>query len=581
MVRFLLFLVVLFALAFGFHQLKITSGEVALTVGDTAYAVDLTTAVIGLVALFLVTAGLLWFIRELFRSPRRLSRGWRQRNAERGRQAISQGLIAVAAGDLRSAERAMLEASRRSPDMPLARLLEAQTAQLRGDRAGARRVFQDMTADPQTRIAGLRGLFIEAEREGELEAAYRIAERAREESPSAPWAARGLLRHQTAAHDWDGALRTLSAAADGGILDKRTARRQRAVMLAAQAIDLEQGEPDRARQAALQAHELAPDLVPAATVAGRLLARQGDVRRATRLLEETWKVSQHPEVAEAYLHVRSGDSASDRLKRAEALFRLRPHSDDGRLAVARAAIEARDFERAREMLAPILTERPTQRALTIMAELEEADSGDRGRAREWLARAVRAPRDPAWTADGVILDAWAPASPVTGRLDTVEWKVPVAELEPPSLHIEAEDLRPAAVPVLVPMQDPEPLQVEEPAAAAAAPGPEVSGPAEGVDGAPVEEEGSALPIGTLPDHADAIDPALAGDAESKAAPEPASAAGQAANGSGHPPGAAKGNGSAPHAAEDPENAAVAPRLPDDPGVAEDEPATDKSRFRLF
>jgi HemY protein len=186
----------------------------------------------------------------------------------------------------------------------------------------------------------------------------------------------------------------LSAAADGGILDKRTARRQRAVMLAAQAIDLEQGEPDRARQAALQAHELAPDLVPAATVAGRLLARQGDVRRATRLLEETWKVSQHPEVAEAYLHVRSGDSASDRLKRAEALFRLRPHSDDGRLAVARAAIEARDFERAREMLAPILTERPTQRALTIMAELEEADSGDRGRAASgWRApvgrRAIR------------------------------------------------------------------------------------------------------------------------------------------------------------------------------------------------
>jgi uncharacterized membrane-anchored protein len=28
-----------------------------------------------------------------------------------------------------------------------------------------------MTADPQTRIAGLRGLFIEAEREGELDAA--------------------------------------------------------------------------------------------------------------------------------------------------------------------------------------------------------------------------------------------------------------------------------------------------------------------------------------------------------------------------------------------------------------------------
>ena len=46
--------------------------------------------------------------------------------------------------------------------------------------------------------------------------------------------------------------------------------------------------------------------------------------------------------------------------------------------------------------------------------------------REWLARAVRAPRDPAWTADGIVSDEWEPLSPVTGRLDAFEWKVPVA-----------------------------------------------------------------------------------------------------------------------------------------------------------
>jgi HemY protein len=133
-----------------------------------------------------------------------------------------------------------------------------------------------------------------------------------------------------------------------------------------------------------------------------------------------------------------------------------------------------------------------------MAELEEAETGDRGRAREWLARAVRAPRDPVWTADGVILDSWAPASPVTGRLDTVEWKVPVAELEPPSLHIDAEDLRPAALPVPVAEAEPETqpeaaVPAEEPSA-----GPEVSNPSLPEPDRRVEEEGSALPIGTLP-----------------------------------------------------------------------------------
>ena len=73
----------------------------------------------------------------------------------------------------------MLEASRRAPGQPLTRLLQAQTAQLKGDRVAAREIFKDMVEDPQTRIAGLRGLYIEAEREGEEEAAHQIAERAR------------------------------------------------------------------------------------------------------------------------------------------------------------------------------------------------------------------------------------------------------------------------------------------------------------------------------------------------------------------------------------------------------------------
>ena len=176
MLKFLILVGVLFAIALGFHWLKDASGEVVLTLGETAYALDLTIAVIGLLLGFLVAAGLLWFIQELLTSPRRIALGWRKRNQERGRAAISQGLIAVAAGDLRAAERAMQDASRRTPDLPLARLLQAQTAQLRGDRAAARQVFQEMTEAPETRIAGLRGLYVDAEREGEQEAAYLLAE---------------------------------------------------------------------------------------------------------------------------------------------------------------------------------------------------------------------------------------------------------------------------------------------------------------------------------------------------------------------------------------------------------------------
>jgi HemY protein len=59
----------------------------------------------------------------------------------------------------------------------------------------------------------------------------------------------------------------------------------------------------------------------------------------------------------------------------------------------------------------------------------EGEAGDKGRVREWLGRAVNAARDPAWTADGVVAEHWAPTSPATGGLDAFHWRVPVETLE--------------------------------------------------------------------------------------------------------------------------------------------------------
>ena len=61
----------------------------------------------------------------------------------------------------------------------------------------------------------------------------------------------------------------------------------------------------------------------------------------------------------------------------------------------------------------------------LMARIELGELGDKGREREWLARALRAPRDRAWIAYGYVSDRWLPISPVTGAVDAFEWKAPV------------------------------------------------------------------------------------------------------------------------------------------------------------
>src|SRR5262249_12888736 len=154
-----------------------------------------------------------------------------------------------------------------------------------------------------------------------------------------------------------------------------------------------------------------------------------------------------PDLAETYAHLQPGTSARDRLARVQALAQMAATSVESVLAGARAALDAREFSIARSVLTP-LEASPTQPVAMLLAELEELEHADEGRARAWMARAVRARRDPAWTADGVVSDRWMPVSPVTGKLDAFQWRTPLAEVEPEVAMIEGKGrvLIPAPVP---------------------------------------------------------------------------------------------------------------------------------------
>ncbi|PLX38226.1 MAG: heme biosynthesis protein HemY [Hyphomicrobiales bacterium] len=428
MIRLIVFFAILFAVALGASWLADRPGTLMLD--WQGYQLETSVMVALLSVAVLVVAGIiLWSVlRGVVGSPRALQHFFGRRRREKGTAALKHGFIAVGSGNVRDAQKAAKEARKFLKHEPATLLLTAQSAQLSGDRETARKTFESMLDDDETRLLGLHGLFVEAKREGESEAARHYVEEAAALAPSVPWAGKAQLEFRSADGDWEGALKTLAENVANKLVDKKTARRQRAVLLTARGLELEDGNPDEARKMAVEAHGLAPELVTAAALAGRLLSRAGDFRKAAKILEAAWKKEPHPEIAEAYLYLRPGDSARDRLKRAKTLNTLRSHHAEGALALARVAIELHDFETAREALTRVLRSDPTERACLMMAEVEEGEHGDQGRMREWLARAVKMPRDPAWIADGYVAEEWAPISPVTGRLDAFEWKVPVAML---------------------------------------------------------------------------------------------------------------------------------------------------------
>jgi HemY protein len=426
MIRIVLFLLLIALVAVGAAWIAELPGVVLLW---GTYKVT-TTPLTFVVAICVIVAAAMfiwWIVAALWRTPSRMRRRRHERRHARGRHAITQGLLAIGHGDSAAARQHADAARRLAAQDPLTLLLHAQSAQLDGDRAGARAAFTTMAEREDTRLLGLRGLFIEAQRADDAVAAVMIAEEALKMSPASTWASHAVLGFRCAQGDWDGALKILDNDLAAGLTDKPGYRRRRGVLLTAKALELEKVDRDLSREAVMEAVKLAPTLVPAATLAAKYESEAHQVRRAMRLVEAAWIAHPHPDLADAYAHVKLGDSARQRLVRVETLAAKTPGEIEGALAIARAAIDASEFAKARAALAPFVAN-PTQRTAMLMGEIERTEHGDSGKARAWTLRAVRARLDPAWTADGYVSDRWRPVSPVTGRLDAFQWQAPLASL---------------------------------------------------------------------------------------------------------------------------------------------------------
>ena len=445
MIRVVIYLLVVGLLAAAAVWLADRPGDVLIT--WQGHKIETSVMVLAVaVAAIAVLSAMLWTItRAIWRSPDTLRFYLRMRRGMRGYHAVSQGLVAVGSGDVRSARRLAEEAARIAPNEPLTLLLTAQASQLSGDRDAAERTFNAMATRDDTRLLGLHGLYIEAHRRKDGPAAKLYAEEAAAGARAPAWAGLAVFDARCATGDWLGALERLDRNMKSGLVDRDSYQRLRAVLLTARALESDAHDNrDGARSLALEAVKFAPTLVPAAALAGRLLGEVGERRRAARIVEAAWKANPHPDLAEAYAYLQSGASARDRLRRVESLAETTPGNIEGALAVARAALDAQEFVVARRMLTPLAIA-PSQRVAMLMAELEEKEHGDEGRAREWMTRAVRARPDPAWTADGYRADHWMPASPVTGRLDAFQWKDPIAALDVNEALIEHDrELRPIA-----------------------------------------------------------------------------------------------------------------------------------------
>lgn len=365
---------------------------------------------------------------QLIGAPKRLKTQADRRRQNQGIEALSNSFIALQAGDANTARQLAREAQAKLPNNSAAQLLEARSDLAMGKWGEAREQYRTLIDNPKTALAALSGLHEQAKAQNRDDAALTFAHKAHSISPELDWASSALFKELTQNADWAGALKMVHAQIAKTRAQKQHKKRKLAVLHTAIAAANETSNPNDALDNARVALKLEPDFVPAALIAARIHSNKGEIRKSTGLLKRVWRAKQHPHIASLYASAQPGISPVERLKRLGDLISDPPQSQESAITLALSAIQAKDWALARRALTNYVEAAPSQGVCVAMAQIEEGEKADQGRARQWFARAVTAPRDPIWIADGVTAQEWAPLSPVTGELDAFEFKIPTSAL---------------------------------------------------------------------------------------------------------------------------------------------------------
>jgi len=419
------------------------------------------------VLLMLVAAFGYYAWRRLLAAPRSARQALDASRRRRGYQALTSGLVAVAAGDAAEARRWAKRSEKLLDEPPLNLLLTAQAAQLADDEAAARAAFEAMLLRPETRFLGLRGLVQQSLKSGDAKAALRHVEEAYRLRPDTPWVLETLFDLTEREGRLDEAARVLGEARRRKALPAADADRRRAVLLVEQAIAAERaGEAAPALDKAKAALRLTPDLTAAARLAALAAQRLGRTHEAERLLERAWTVAPHPELARVYLGLNPAATPAERYKLLQRLTGGAAQHVESRLALAEAAIAAGLWAEARRELEPLEQAPDDARVALAAALLAESEAGDLEAGRRWRERAAHLAAAPLWTCAlcGATAGEWQPRCPTCGGFDSLQWRpgpLGLAPIEAPRVIemrvVESVVLPPDAV-------TPEPPPPEPPAA---------------------------------------------------------------------------------------------------------------------
>ena len=260
-------------------------------------------AIILLLLLVVILYLILRSVDEIISLPRRIKKRHHVKTLEKGLEAVNQGFLAIAGGN----ERQALKQSDRAHkllDKPMTLMLKAQAAQMAGKTDKATGLYKQLSQQEDTAFIGTKSLLTQANRAGDFEQSFALAQQAYELQPKNENVVRAFIYAQMQHEDWKKAHQTLIKDQRIKALEAGERNKLLQLVLIERSRDCSNlADHETALEHAKQAWSISKgvekDYIPAVNQYAIALHRSKPLK-ALDILEKTWNRTAHPALLEIH-----------------------------------------------------------------------------------------------------------------------------------------------------------------------------------------------------------------------------------------------------------------------------------------
>ncbi len=374
-----------------------------------------------LIVLILIIYRIYIFFRQ---SPKKIRNSMVINNYNKGITSIVKAIAAMSNNDDKEL---IVQANRIDnylKDNPISLILKAESAKKAKKNDIAEKYYNQMLQLSDTKIIGFRGLLEQNLKKQDFHHALIYAEEIYKINYKLEWIFETIIQIIVKTQNWQKLIEINKDAYYKKIISKKEFQETNSSANYEIAIIKESFSSQEAINLLSIANNDRPNYPPIVKKFSSLLINNNEFTKAKKLILKCWANFPHQMLFDEYVNI-SRNENTNIINNVSKLIKNNPNEYDSIIAMAKAHILEKNWERAKNLMKPLLSSKPSKTVCEVMHDIELGMSGNAQKANSWKNRILMGDYEKTWVCKytGYIQDNWSPVSE-GGFLNSLEWTWP-------------------------------------------------------------------------------------------------------------------------------------------------------------